>query len=410
MQATLRPERMVHGGYALARDADGRVVLIEGALPGETVEVDVARRAGVAVARVTSVLDASPDRIDAPAHPGLDLGFVSYPRQLALGAEVLRDAAHRSGVVLPDEAVAVTPSPRTWGYRNVVQPALRGGRLGYRLPHSDDVRLLDEDPTATSAVRAAWDRVVSVGLPPSVAEVVLRGNDDGEVLAALVTRAPPRRLVGAAHRLVDAGLAGVAAAGWDARGRFRAGKSRLAGARAIRQRYGRLTLTLSATAFAQPNPAAAGLMLEALEEMASGGGVAYELFAGSGAIALHLAARYREVMAIEIASEGVARGRADAARLDMDHVHFVRADARRADLSRVDTLVVDPPRAGLAKPLRAAIDASTGRELLYVSCDAATWARDAADFTARGWRLTEVRAFDFQPHTHHLELATRFER
>jgi tRNA (uracil-5-)-methyltransferase/23S rRNA (uracil1939-C5)-methyltransferase len=410
VRAELRPERMVHGGRALARDARGRVVLIAGALPGERVEADVTTRSGVQVGTVTRVLEPHPERVPTPDHPGLDLGFAAYPLQLRLKAEVLRDAARRAGVALPAEGVTVRPSPSVWHYRSAVQPAVRGGRLGYRRPGSERVVALDADPTAYPSVNEAWRALRRADLPRSVREVALRGNDRGEALAALIAAAPARELLDLGHRLVAAGLTGVALAPHDPRGRFRAGKTRLAGAREIRQRYGRYELSVSATAFAQPNPEAAGALATGAAELVPGGDRALDLFAGGGLLAFHLAERYREVVAVEIAGESVARGRRDAERQGLDRIRFVRGDARRPELPAADLIAVDPPRAGLAKELRAAIDASPARQLLYVSCDVATWARDAADLTGRGWRLAEVRPFDFQPHTHHLELATRFER
>lgn len=428
---------MVHGGRALARLEDGRVALLEGALPGERVEATLAPVAGVLQGAVERVLEASPDRVEAPAHPGLDYGFIAYPRQLREKREVLTDAAHRSGVALPGgdpEALAVRASPHVWGYRNAVQPAVARGPgeggataegapreageeggdaaigLGYRRPRSGEIVELAEDPTANDGLRRAWSVLRSRGLPAGVLEVALRGNDAGEVLAAFVTDLPHRELLPVAHALVRDGLAGVAVAPWDARGRFRSGKARLSGAREVRQRYGRMEISISATAFAQVNPVATGELLEALEGIASGGEGAAELFAGSGVIGMHLAGRYGHVRAIEVSRESVARGRRDVERLGLENLTFERVDVRRVAVPDVELLVVDPPRAGLAKALRAAIDASPPRELIYVSCDVATWARDAADFASRGWKLTHVLPFDFQPHTHHLELLTRFER
>jgi tRNA/tmRNA/rRNA uracil-C5-methylase (TrmA/RlmC/RlmD family) len=401
---------MVHGGRALARLEDGRVALIAGALPGERVVADVAPRAGVLQGAVSEVLDPSPDRVPAPAHPGLDLGFVRYDAQLHLKAEVLQDAAHRARLELPGGGAAVVPSPDVWAYRSAVQPAVRDGRLGYRREGAREVVVLDEDPTAMPSVAAAWRRLAAAGLPRSVQEVAVRGNERGEALVALVATAPAPALLDLAHGLTGDAIAGVALAPHDPRGRFRSGKERLAGARFLLQRYGDVELSVSATAFAQPNPAAAGAAFRELAGLAPGGRRAVDLFAGGGAIAFHLAPHYDEVVAVEVASESVARGRRDAQRMGLDQVRFERVDAKRFELPEADTIVVDPPRAGLSNELRTRIDASGAGSLLYLSCDVATWARDAADFVARGWRLRTVRPYDFQPHTHHLEVLSAFKR
>src|SRR5690606_673553 len=210
-----------------------------------------------------------------------------------------------------------------------------------------------------------------------------------------------------------AGVAGVTFAPFDPRGRFRGGSERLAGARWLTQRYGDVELTIGATAFAQPNPGAAGLLYRELVAWAGVGGPALELFAGGGAIATHHAPHFREVTSVEVDSTAIDRGRRDADRLGIGNVAFTRGDAKDVQLpDSLDLIVVDPPRAGLAAELRdtlaTGLVAAAGNQrqagLLYVSCDVATWARDVADFEARGLELVKFEPFDFYPHTHHIEI------
>ena len=411
--------RMVHGGRVLANGPDGRTLLVRGGIPGEHVRVEGTASKGVWLGEVVAVLQASPDRVEAPEHPGLDLGHVAYPRQLALKREVLLDAWRRSvGAAAPEPEVAdVVASPQTWGYRNAIQPALAaanvdgGSLLGYRRPGSHDLVALSDDPSANEACRAAWRVVTERAWPDGVREMAIRGNDAGQALVALIATTPAKPLLDAAHALVAAGVAGVALAPFDPRGRFRGGAERLAGVRSLRQRYGDVELTITATAFAQPNPAAASLVYRRLADLAPTARHALDLFAGNGAIAMHLAPRVAKVTAVEIDRGSVERGRRDAGAAAIGNLVLVRSDARELRVADdVDLISVDPPRAGLAAALRAAIDGSRAAALLYVACDVATWARDAADLLRRGWRLTALEAFDFQPHTHHLELLSRFER
>jgi 23S rRNA (uracil1939-C5)-methyltransferase len=419
--------RMVHGGRSLATGPDGRALLVRGAIPGERVVAEGEVRKGVWLGDVVEVLEPSPDRCEPPAHPGLDLGHVTYGRQLALKREVLQDAWHRAvGTAAPAPDVpGVVASPQVWGYRNAVQPALgerddgacaepgveTSAGLGYRRPGTHEVVVLDDDPTATAACRAAWAAVAARRWPGGVREVAIRGNDQGEALVALIATTPARALLDAAHGLVADGVTGVALAPYDPRGRFRGGAERLAGARRVRQRYGDVLLTVTATAFAQPNPEAAGALYRRLAAVAPEARHALELFAGNGAIAMHLAPRVAKVTAIEIDRGSVERGRLDAGAAGIGNLVLLRRDARDMRVpDDVDLISVDPPRSGLAGDVRAAIAGSRARTLLYVSCDVATWARDAADLLRRGWRLTLLEPFDFQPHTHHLELLSRFER
>jgi tRNA/tmRNA/rRNA uracil-C5-methylase (TrmA/RlmC/RlmD family) len=207
----------------------------------------------------------------------------------------------------------------------------------------------------------------------------------------------------------------------------------MAGARWLTQRYGDVDLTIGAASFAQPNPQAAGLLYRELVDWAGQGQQAFELFAGGGGIAMHLAPSFAEVTALEVDRSSVERGRRDAERLGLTNITFTRADAREVRVpTGVDLIVVDPPRAGLAAELRdtlatalsgqaaggsgvatargqgggaaGAAGGHTQARLLYVSCDVATWARDVADLEARGLELLRFEPFDFYPHTHHIEI------
>jgi tRNA/tmRNA/rRNA uracil-C5-methylase (TrmA/RlmC/RlmD family) len=408
----LRLEALVHGGRALARLDSGRVALVRGGLPGEEVEAELEERKGVLQGSVLRVLEPHPERIAPPDHPGLDLGFVRYPTQLELKLEVLRDALRRArgvpdGIALPP----VRPAPQPWGYRNAIQPAAVGGALGYRRPESGDVVALSSDPTAAEALNRAWSIWEGLDTPKGVRELALRSNDDGEVLAALIATASERSLLPFAHTLRDAGLAGITYAPYDARGRFRRGRAHLTGKRSLRQRYGEFDVTITASAFAQPNPAAAGGLYRTLQSWAPGGGHALDLYAGSGVIGMHLADRYARVTALEIDRGSVERGRRDAERLALANLAFVHADAKRAEIpADAELIVVDPPRAGLGKGLRAELLASGAGTLLYASCDVATFARDLGELLQGGFELARLEPFDFQPHTHHLELLAELRR
>lgn len=433
----VRAERMVHGGLALGRTAEGAIALVRGAVPGETVVADVRLEKGVLMGTVVGVVSASPDRVPANVHPGLDYSFMTYERQLVEKGAVVADALQRArshaggGKALGSGAVgapavgvsavgvqaavppAAVPAPSPWSYRSGVQPATAPAGLGYRLPGSSTVVVLGEDPVATPAVNAAWQ--VATGLrahrAAGVHELVIRANDDGAALMAIVARAPARKLLPLAHALVGAGVVGVAHAPYDPRGRFRSGAERLAGERAILQRYGAVVLTITATSFAQPNPAAAGELYRELALWAGTGESAVELFAGGGAIAFHLAPAFGRVTAVEIDRGAIARGQRDAERLGVANVTFVRRDAREAAVPEgAELVVVDPPRSGLSAETRAAIHASGARRLIYVSCDAATWARDVADLERRGFELARFSPFDFYPQTHHVEVLSELVR
>jgi 23S rRNA (uracil1939-C5)-methyltransferase len=133
-----------------------------------------------------------------------------------------------------------------------------------------------------------------------------------------------------------------------------------------------------------------------------------DLYGGSGAFALGLAARGAEVVLVESFAPAAAQAEADAARQGL-RVETLASDVTRAltDLSRrhrpFDAAVVNPPRRGVHPSARQAL-ASLGPEVIaYVSCDPETLARDLDHLARLGFRATELLPFDMIPLTGHVE-------
>lgn len=77
-------------------------------------------------------------------------------------------------------------------------------------------------------------------------------------------------------------------------------------------------------------------------------------------------------------------------------------------LARRDLILLDPPRTGAGERVIAGIDAAAPAEVLYVSCEPSSFARDAKSLMARGWELADLRVFDLYPNTHHMESVALF--
>ena len=174
-----------------------------------------------------------------------------------------------------------------------------------------------------------------------------------------------------------------------------------------------VTVTLSGTAvpfpvggFLQATADGEAALVDAVREAVGGSGRAADLFAGIGTFAVALAG---QVYAAEASREAVLALKRAAPGVLVEHRDLYRRPLDAGELKRFDAVVLDPPRAGAAEQV-ALLAASPVPRIAYVSCNPATFARDAATLIAGGYRLEWVRPVGQFRWSTHVELAAAFAR
>ncbi len=378
-----------------------------------------------------SPADACPHFPDCPGCPWVGR---PYTRQLAdkrarvsaALAETLSDAV---------EVDAIAPAPRRIGYRvqvkHVVARARGGITIGLYRPGTHQVADATgcplHDPLLARALPLLRDLVTRMRVPvhgpttSGLRYVLLRASVHERRL--LVTLISSRRTLGEAATIASALRSRVPLAGLLLNVNPTAGNvivgaqtRRIWGASELRDRYGDVELAASPIAFVQANTRAAARVYAAIADAADlrGAERVADLYCGVGGIALTLAPRAREVLAIETEPAAIQGARLNARRNRRRNVRFeVGRVEERADLLpafRPDVVTLNPPRKGCgAAVARALVDAGAPR-ILYLSCDPSSFARDAATLVHGGYRLERVRPFDLMPHTEHVELLGEFRR
>jgi len=168
---------------------------------------------------------------------------------------------------------------------------------------------------------------------------------------------------------------------------------------------------VSAASFFQTNPAVAGRMVEHVLDslkLAPGDSV-LDLYCGVGLFSAFLAPRCAELVGVESSPSAVEDF---VANLDeFDHVSIYESTAEQA-LPALDfhpqAVLVDPPRAGLAPVVIDHLLRLAAPQLVYISCDPATLARDARRLVAGGYQLEHIRLFDMFSQTYHIESISLF--
>ena len=429
---------LAHGGAAVCR-LDGFVVFAQGAVPGDRVLARLGKvKRSHAEARVTEVLEAGPDRIDAVAdHPGAPWQILRYEAQLAAKQEAVEQAIKRLGKFENVPVDAIVPAAQQWRYRNKLEFSFGEsdtGELtcGFHAPGRWDVveplttcMLGSEKVDVAREAALAWcrekglgayDRRTSEGYLRNL--VVREGSRTGELQIRLVTSTG--ELDDAEGFAEAVGCEGVFHTRIDTVGETTMGGETelIFGKPHLHEEISGLTVSISPEAFFQTNTEMAERLygIAAEEAALRGHERVFDLCSGIGTIGLALSPRAGEVWGLEIVEPAVADAIINAERNGIRNAQFFAGDVRKdmAELvekaGKPDVIVVDPPRAGLSAKIVRRIAEAKAKRIVYVSCNPTTFAPNAADFTELGYQLKRVRPVDLFPQTPHVECVAVLDR
>ncbi|MBI4935993.1 MAG: class I SAM-dependent RNA methyltransferase [Actinobacteria bacterium] len=390
MDAVVTAQKMAAGGDAIARLEDGRVVFVDGALPGEQVRVRLGTmKKDFARGVVTEVLDPSPHRV-APPCPELANGcggcgwqHAQPSAQLTMKTDIVVDALRRTAK-LAEPTVSVGGSVPEWGYRTTMRLAVDlSGRVGLRGANSHHVVPLAECPVAHPSLSA----LIAPLRVRGAAELTLRVSVSTGEATALAT--DPR------GRAVDATIDGLP--DHVAVGSSAALHEHVAGAR----------LRVSAPSFFQSGPLAAELLVRtvgaACGHLLRPDEPFLDAYGGIGLFAATLGGA--DVMVVESSPSATV----DAA-VNVPHARVMCEPFEQWTPVPVRLAVVDPARAGLGRDAVDVLAATGAERVALVSCDPVSLARDAVLLAAHGYAHHESVVLDLFPNTPHVEAVTVFER
>ena len=439
-------ESLDNEGRGIAR-VEGKAVFVDGALPGERVLIQtLKRKPSYEVAKTVAIERASASRV-APRCPhfgvcgGCSLQHATPELQVAAKQRVLEEALARIGKVRPARLLPPLHGP-AWGYRNRARLSVRnvprkGGVLvGFHERRSSYVADMLEchvlPPKISALLPQMRALVEALSIRDRVPQIEVAVGERlassagiaGEDAYALVFRIlEPLTEDDEAKLRAFADMHGVDVwlqPGGPATAKpFHPADSRLAYSL---PEYG-LVLPFGPTEFTQVNPHINRVLVRrAMTLLAPRKGERIaDFFCGLGNFALPIARLGADVVGVEGSATLVARARENAAFNGLaDRVQFAVQDLFAATPESIAPLLplakalVDPPREGaveLMKSLPAAHDVGALERIVYVSCNPATLARDAAALVhERGYTLQSAGVVNMFPHTAHVESIASFVR
>jgi tRNA/tmRNA/rRNA uracil-C5-methylase (TrmA/RlmC/RlmD family) len=364
---TISIDSMAHGGDGVGR-RDGKAVFVMGAIPGDRVTVDVSEvHDRFDKGAVSGIVDRSPDRV-TPVCPhfsdcgGCQWQMATYGAQLDWKRETVRSQLVHIGGLEVDVTATVAPGPPV-SYRNRMDFRLVDG-----LPALNRAR--SHDPVAISecVLLVPHLAILLEELEPLQGEhLTLRhGVNTGETVAFVDDEKPILHEAVFGHRF---------------------------------QITGRSFFQVN-TAGAEHLVARVGALLEVRPDE-----TLVDAYAGGGLFAAAVGAYAGEVVAIESNPTAVEdlKVNVPSARIFDRKVHKALRE-----IDSVDLIVVDPPRQGLGAKVIERLVELRPRAIAYVSCDPASFARDARQLVGAGYELDPVEPVDMFPQTYHTELIARF--
>jgi 23S rRNA (uracil1939-C5)-methyltransferase len=416
------------GGHGVARNAEGKVVFVEGALAGELVEARVVRsKPKFDVARAVQVLRASSGRRAPPcAHyencGGCVIQHADARTQVAAKQRWLEDCLERIGRAAPETLLAPIYGEE-WGYRRRARLSVRyvekkgGALVGFRERRSTyvtDIQGCLVLPLRVSSLIPALREVVGgLSIRERVPQIEVAVGDEAVVL--VLRHLLP--LDEGDKSLLRAFAHAHAVQIWlQPRGPESAAPFHPDPAPELYYalpEFG-LRLAFRPTDFTQVNHAVNRLLVSRVVRLLDpqpreriG-----DLFCGLGNFTLPIATRGARVIGIEGSAALVEQARRNALANGLTAQFEVANlfEPELAPLGPFDKLLLDPPREGAIEVVKGLPDAWP-RRIVYVSCDAATLARDAGVLVnAKGFRLAAAGVVNMFPHTAHVESIALFER
>ena len=439
---TLRIERLSSDGSGVAHSPDGETVFVPGAAPGDEADVRIVKDCKrYAFGILDHLRTPSPDRIPvdcAVAGPcgGCSLRHLDYTAELRAKQENVTDAFRRIGG-LDVPVLDICPSPEVDRYRNKVQFPVGLDKNGnpcigfyagrtHRIVPCPDCKL---QPGVLNDIGNALCRFFAEnGIQPYNEETgrglvrhifLRRGAHSGQIMVCLVCTRPNLPHADALCTRLREQFADIATILLNVNSKntnviLGTETHTLYGPGYIEDTLCGVPVQLGPLSFYQVNTLAAERLYGIAAQYAqlTPDDLLLDLYCGMGTIGLSMVDHCRELVGVEIVPEAIESAKSNAARMG-DAVAakscFFCADAGQAATRLAaeglhpDVVMLDPPRKGCDEATLSAVVRMAPRRVVYVSCNPATAARDAAWLEQNGYHAEKVQPVDLFPRTKHVE-------
>ncbi len=376
-----RIEKVVYGGLGLAWFED-MTLFLPYAASGDTVEFTVTKKKkNCLFGEITGIVEPSPSRREAQCPVfgrcgGCHFLHLDYEEETRIKKETFLSTLKRIGKI-DMEIASYTPCPERFGYRNhALFKVGSGGVAGFSKRESSEI--------------VPFPAQGCLLLPPEMREAI--SALDPEALTPGTKVRSRLDSFGAIHF-------------WGVEG--------VISPPDILMKAGDFSFPVYPEAFFQINRYLNDSLMDLAVSLPTQTAKKFlDLYCGVGFFSLPMARRAIDVVGIEVQRQAHKNAVASARLNKAANVKFIRETAERgfSRIGEIDLVLTDPPRSGIPASVLKSIIKLRPREIIMVSCDAPTFARDAARLVEAQWTPSEIHLIDMFPGTYHVESVALFRR
>lgn len=447
-------------GKAIAKAADGRVVFINNAVPGDIVSVQTTKkRKAYFEATAIEIHKASDKRVEPVCEHfgtcgGCKWQHMGYEHQLYYKQKEIENNLSRIGKVTLPEITPILGSKEQYFYRNKMEFSFSDSKwltleqiqgdtiitdknaLGFHIPGMWDKILnlnkchLQKDPsnairdfikqTAEKLEIPFFNTRNQTGI---LRTLMLRTSSTGELMVLLQLFAEDKEKREALLDATYKEFPEITSLQYVINGK---GNDTIydqevicyKGRDHIFEQMEGLTFKINAKSFYQTNSDQAFELYKITRDFAglTGSELVFDLYTGTGTIAQFVAAKAKKVIGVESVPDAITAATQNAARNGITNCEFYVGDMKQvfnqdfiAKHGVADVVITDPPRDGMHKDVVEQLILLGAQKIVYVSCNSATQARDLA-LLDEHYRVTKVQPVDMFPQTHHVENVVLLEK
>ncbi len=440
-------------GQAIGKDPDGAVVFLTGAVPGDIVDARILKkRKGCLQGVPERFLQYSKSRQEPECLHFGDCGgckwqHLRYESQLHEKEKIVRDAFQRIAKTEVQEILPILESPTSFFYRNKMEfsfsaqrwisrdsPQLsiedkNKGALGLHPPRFfskvvDIHTCLLMDPRADQIRNFVRFYAYQYGLSfyntlshrGLLRSLIIRNSSLGQWMVVMSFGAAEPSVIDHMLNAIKDKFPWISSLQYVINQKkndslYDREIIPYSGKPFIEEQLAALRLKIRPKSFFQTNTQQAHRLYQIASDFASteSDQIVYDLYTGTGSIALYLADKCKTVVGIEEVEDAVADARENAASNDINNTHFYCGDVKNVltenlleDHGRPDTVIVDPPRGGMHTQVIEKLLEIVPERIVYISCNPSTQARDV-NLMLSHYEVEKIHPVDMFPHTHHIE-------